>query len=122
MRRFLVTALALLAAGCGGRSTDYWLQQLKDQDVVKRRQAVRELGSRTAEAPRVVPALAESLRDDNEYVRHDCATALGKFGPEARAAAPALLAALKDRDHNVRRAAEMALKKITPDGAGKGER
>jgi HEAT repeat protein len=120
MRRLLVMGLALLAAGCGSHSTDHWLQQLKDQDVVKRRQAVRELGARTAEAERVVPALAEALRDPNQYVRHDSAAALGKFGPEARAAVPALGAALKDKDRNVRRAAEAAMEKIAPQGTRKG--
>jgi HEAT repeat protein len=122
MRRFLVTALALLAVGCGARSTEHWLRQLKDPDVVKRRQAIRELGERTSEAAGVVPALAESLRDDSEYVRHDAATALGKFGPEAGGAVAALRAALKDRDPNVRRAAESALKKVAPDATGKGPR
>ena len=112
MRRLPVMALALLVVGCGSRSTDHWLQQLKDADVVKRRQAIRELGARTSEAERVVPALTEALRDDNEYVRHDAATALGNFGPEAQAAVPALQGALKDRDHNVRRAAQTTLKKI----------
>jgi HEAT repeat protein len=88
--------------------------------VVKRRQAIRELGVRTGEAERVVPALAETLRDDNPYVRHDSATALAKFGPEARAAASRLTAALKDKDPSVRRAAEAALKKVAPDATMKG--
>jgi HEAT repeat protein len=122
MRRLLVLAVALLAVGCGSRSTDYWLQQLKNQDVVKRRQAIRELGSRTSDAPRVVSGLTEALRDENEYVRHDAATALGNFGPEAQPAVPALQGALKDRDHNVRRAAQTTLKKINPEATGKGER
>ena len=119
MRRFVLIGLVLLAAGCGARSTDHWLGQLKDSDVVKRRQAIRELGSRTAEAQRVVPALAETLADADPYVRHDSATTLGKFGPDARGAAPALTAALKDKDANVRRAAAEALKKIAPGTTGK---
>ncbi len=122
MRRLLVLSLVVLAAGCGPRSTDHWLRQLKDPDVVKRRQAVRELGARTAEAERVVPALAEALRDDDQYVRHDSATALGKFGPEARPAVTALGAALKDKDRNVRRAAEAALRRIAPDATDKGKK
>jgi HEAT repeat protein len=119
MRRLLMLSLALLVAGCGSHSTDYWLKQLKDPDVVKRRQAVRELGERNSEAERVVPVLAEALRDQNEFVRHDSAVALGKFGPEARTAVPALTAALKDKDANVRRMAEAALKKIAPEATGK---
>ena len=113
MRRVLAMSLLLLAVGCS-RSTDYWLDQLKEKDVVKRRQAIRELGSRTSDAARVVPALTERLRDEDAYVRHDSATALAKFGAEAQTAGPALALALKDKDANVRRAAEAALKKIAP--------
>jgi HEAT repeat protein len=122
MRRLLMMSLALLAAGCGWHSTDHWLQQLKDPDVVKRRQAVRELAARTAEVGRVVPALAEALGDENGYVRHDAATALGQLGPDARAAVPALVAALGDRDRGVRRAAATALPKIDPEAARAGFR
>jgi HEAT repeat protein len=113
-------SLALFTLGCGPRSTDYWLQQLKDPDVVKRRQAIRELGSRTAEAERVVPSLVEALRDENEYVRHDSATVLANFGADAQPAVAALVAALGDKDRNVRRAAEATLKKIAPESTGKG--
>jgi HEAT repeat protein len=117
MRRLLILILALPLAGCGPRSTSDWLVRLKDPDVVKRRQAIRELGSKTGEAERVVPALVEALRDENGYVRHDAATTLGKFGEDAREAIPTLLAALKDADPSVRRAAAAALKHIDPQGA-----
>ncbi len=120
MRRLLmILAFALLIAGCGPRSTDHWLQRLKDPDVVRRREAIRELGERPADASRVVPALTEALRDDNEFVRHDAATTLAKFGPDAEPAVPGLQAALKDRDRNVRRAAETTLKKVAPSATGK---
>ncbi len=118
MRRLALLCL-VLAAGCGPRSTDDWLARLKDPDVVKRREAVRELAAREGEAERVVPALTEALADENGYVRRDAAVALGKFGPEARPAVPALSAALKDRDANVRRAAAASLKKIDPQAAEK---
>jgi HEAT repeat protein len=114
MLRWLMATLAVLVGGCGWRSTDDWLRQLKDPDVMKRREAVRELGSLTSEASRVTPALSEALRDESPYVRRDAAVALGKLGPEAEAAAPALTAALKDRDRAVRGAADAALKKIAP--------
>jgi HEAT repeat protein len=112
--RFLTIGLVLLA-GCGSPSTDDWLAQLKDDDVVKRRQALRELGARPADAARIVPALSDALRDDNAYVRRDAAIALGKFGPEARQAVPALTLALKDKDQSVRNAASASLKKIDPN-------
>ena len=121
MRRLVIMSLAVLTLGCGSRSTDYWLQQLKDPDVVKRRQAIRELGSRTAEAEQVVPNLAEALRDENEYVRHDSAIVLANFGADAQPAVPALIAALEDKDRNVRRAAEATLKRIAPETTGKGK-
>jgi HEAT repeat protein len=117
MRPTVCAVLLLLVAGCGSPSTDEWLQQLKDSEVVKRRQAVRELGSRTAEAGRIVPALAAALRDESGYVRHDAAAVLGKFGPEAKDAVPALVTALKDKEHTVRTTAGASLKKIDPQAA-----
>jgi len=117
MRNFIMVGATLLIAGCGAPSTEDWLSQLKDQEVVKRRQALRELGPRLAEAERIVPALTEALRDDNGYVRHDAAVVLGKFGADARGAVPALTAALKDKERNVRTAAAAALKKIDPQAA-----
>jgi len=119
MRHLWIIGLVLLAAGCGPRTTDDWLGRLKDPDVVKRRQAIRELGSRTSEGTKVVPALAETMRDADPYVRHDSATTLGKFGPDARAAVPALITALKDKDASVRKAAGEALKKIGSAATGK---
>ena len=118
MRLLFVTSLALFAGGCA-RSTDDWLRQMKDADVVKRREAVRQLGSLSTEAGLVVPALVEALGDDNHYVRHDAALALGKFGPEARQAVPVLLAARKDKEPSVRKAAAESLKRIDPEAAAK---
>jgi HEAT repeat protein len=118
MRPLMAIGLVSVMAGCAP-STDKWIRQLKDTDVVKRREALRELGSRTAEAGRIVPALTEALRDESGYVRHDAAMALAKFGPEAREAVPTLTLALKDKDQSVRAAVGAALKKIDPAAAGK---
>jgi HEAT repeat protein len=122
MRTTLAVVLLVLSAGCGSRPTDDWLRQMKDPDVVKRREAIRELGSRPGEADRAVPALAEALRDESGYVRHDAATTLGKFGPDARPAVPALTATLKDKEHSVRTAATAALKRIDPSAGKSGAR
>jgi HEAT repeat protein len=118
MRPVLVMSLALSAVGCA-RSTDDWLRQLKDTDVVKRREAVRELSSMSSEAGRVVPALSEALGDESGYVRHDAAMALGKFGPDARPAVAVLVAARKDQEPRVRKAAAESLKRIDPEAAAK---
>jgi HEAT repeat protein len=118
MRRLLITSLLL--AGCGGlQSTDDWLQQLKDCNVVKRRQAIRELGVRVTEDERIMAGLVEALHDENGYVRRDAAITLAKLGPAAKGAAPALVAALKDKERGVRKAAAQALKKIDPKGLPK---
>src|SRR5258708_40165032 len=114
MRHTMVAALALVAAGCGPRSTDDWLARLKGTDPAHRRQAIRELGWRAGDSERVVPALTEALRDDNPYVRRDAATTLAKFGDGAKTAVPALREALKDKDQNVRLSAAATLRKVAP--------
>jgi len=114
MRTFLVTSMALLVVGCG-RSTDEWLQQIRSPDVLKRRQAIRELGSRNGDTERIVSALTEALQDESGYVRRDAATTLGRFGPLAKAAVPGLAKLLKEKDLGVRKAAEAALQKIAPE-------
>jgi HEAT repeat protein len=111
MRWLLILGVAVALTGCA-RSTEDWVRQLKDEDVVKRRQALRELAARSTEAERLVGPLTEALRDANPYVRHDAALALAKLGAEARTAVPVLTVALRDRDRGVRAAAGKALKKI----------
>jgi HEAT repeat protein len=111
----LIMSLLLLVSGCTGpRSTEDWLRQLKDSEVVKRREAIRELGARITEAEQVAPALVEALQDANSYVRHDAAVTLGKLGAAAKQGVPALMAALKDKERSVRKAAAQALKRIDP--------
>lgn len=116
MRWHIGITLALVLTGCAP-STEDWVQQLKDAEVVKRREALRALAARSAEAERIIPAFREALRDASPYVRRDAALALGKLGADARAAVPALTVALKDRDRSVRTAAGKALQKINPQAA-----
>jgi HEAT repeat protein len=120
MARVVLVGLVGLLAGCGSSlSTEDCLRQLQEGDVARKRQAIRELGSRPEEAERAVPALVEALRDENGYVRRDAAYALGKLGAEAKSAVPALLAARKGRERSVRKAVDEALKKIDPGAAAK---
>lgn len=118
MRSIITIAVFCSIVGCGSRSTDRWLNQLKDSDVVKRREAIRELGAKPSESHRLIPALTEMLKDENHYVRHDAALTLGKFGDRAQASVPALLVAFNDSEKNVRIAAAASLKKIAPEAAG----
>ncbi|HEX4592074.1 MAG TPA: HEAT repeat domain-containing protein [Gemmataceae bacterium] len=116
----LVALLVALSPGCARSPTiDDWLRQLKNEEVVLRRQACRELGDLPSQASQSVPALAEALRDENSYVRHDAAAALGKIGPAARPAVPSLLILLKDKEKSVTTTAAAALKKIDPGSAAK---
>ncbi len=117
MKRLIMLTFVVLVAGCSQKTSDDWLKQLKDPDVLLRREAIRELGDCSGETERVVPALTEMLHDKNPYVRHDAALTLGKFGPEARAAVPAIKILLKDKDQSVRHGIVAALRKISPTDA-----
>jgi HEAT repeat protein len=119
MRKLLLVALAALLTGCAGKTTDEWIGQLRSGDGAQRLHAVKALADTGAEAPAVVPALAEALKDENAFVRRDAAVALGKIGPRAGPAVPGLLAARKEKERSVRKAAEEALKKIDPQAAAR---
>ena len=108
----IVSVVVLLAAGCGGRPTNEWVEQLKAKDAVERLHAIRALSERPAEAAVVVPALTDALKDSDPFIRRDAAYALAKLGPDARPAVQALRPLLKDRNQGVRKAATEALKKI----------
>jgi HEAT repeat protein len=115
--------LLLLLTGCMGKqSTADWVRQLKDPDVLRRRQAIRELGTRLMNAEPITPALAEALQDNNGYVRHDAALTLGKLSPKAKPVVPALMVALKDKERSVRKAAAQALKRINNTGMPKADK
>jgi HEAT repeat protein len=115
MRKITIAGLALLLAGCSGRSTNEWVAQLKAKDGADRLHAIRALSERPRDAEVVVPALSEALRDSDPFIRRDAAQALAKLGADARAAVPALRPLLKDRNQQVRRAASQALQKIGQD-------
>jgi HEAT repeat protein len=118
MKRVLVVSLVLLAFGCARKkSTEYWVYELKGDNVPRRLKAVKTLGDRGSDAITAVPALADALQDPDAYVRRDAARALGKFGPQAKPAVPSLTKALEDTEPNVRKAAAQALLDIDPDAA-----
>ena len=114
-RTGLVLALGLLACGgCGKKSTDQLLEDLKSSQERERLIAVRLLAQRTGDAAQVVPALIRALTDEGNDIRLSAAVGLGYFGEEARDAIPALQAAQRDRDARVREAAAVALSRIDP--------
>jgi hypothetical protein len=122
MKKVLFLGLVLLAFGCARKkSTEYWIYELKGDNVPRRLKAVKTLGDRGADASTAIPALADALQDPDAYVRRDAARALGKFGREARAAVPSLTKALEDTEPSVRKAAAQALHDIDPEAARPAE-
>src|SRR5438105_3692013 len=93
----LVLLIVLCAAGCGKKSTEELIDNLKAPEALTRLKAVRTLPQRLKDAEQVVPALMEALRDEATEVRKSAAFALGAFGERAREAIPALQTALHDR-------------------------
>ena len=115
-RTWFVLLLFLLAcAGCGKKSTDELIEDLKSPEAGKAIVAVRLLQHRKGDAAQVVPALIEALKDNSDDVRSSAAIGLGYFGEKAKEAIPALEAAQKDRDARVREAAGIALCRIDPE-------
>jgi HEAT repeat protein len=114
VRTRLLLLLCLLACGCGKKSTDQLLQDLKGSEERDRLIAVRLLQHRQGDAAKVVPALIGSLKNKAVDIRWSAAIGLGYYGEQAKDAIPALQAAQKDRDARVREAAGVALSRIDP--------
>jgi HEAT repeat protein len=104
----------LACAGCGKKSTDELLGDLKSSHERDRLIAVRLLPQRKGDAAQVVPALIEALKDKGSDIRLSAAIGLGYFGEQARDAIPALQTAQRDRDARVREQAAVALSRIDP--------
>jgi HEAT repeat protein len=114
LMRFLLLLGLLACGGCGGKSTDELVGDLKSGPEKDRIIASRLLQHRQGDAAKVVPALIEALKDKDHDVRWSAAIGLGYFGDKARDAIPALQEALHDKDARVREAAGVALKRIDP--------
>jgi hypothetical protein len=111
----VVLLLCLLAcSGCGKKSTDQLIDDLKSHEVKDRLVAVRLLPQRKGEAAKVVPALIGALKDCEDDIRLSAAIGLGYFGDQAKNAIPGLKAAQSDEDARVREAAVVALTRIDP--------
>ncbi len=110
----------LACAGCGKKSTDDLVKDLKSSGDKDRLIAARLLPQHKGDAAKVVPALIDALKSDkNDDVRLSAAIGLGYFGDEARDAIPALQEAERDRDARIREAARVALSRIDPSLAPK---
>jgi RNA polymerase sigma factor (sigma-70 family) len=109
---------ALGEMGTSPRAAVVALLEVLRQDRSLRIPVIGALGSLSAEAGSVIPALARFLADENPDVRSEAARALTRFGPRARAAVPALVQAFKSKDRHVngeedaRKAVAAALRRI----------
>ncbi len=112
--RWLLLLCLLACVGCGQKSTDELIGDLKSQQEGDRIKAVRLLPQHKGDAAQVVPALIEALKDKEGDVRCSAAIGLGYFGDQATDAIPALQAAQRDPDARVREAAGVALSRIDP--------
>jgi len=91
--RCLLLIGLLAASGCGGKSTDQLIEDLKSSKERDRLIAVRLLQQRKGDPAQVVPALIGALKDTENDIRWSAAIGLGYFGKQARDAIPALEAA-----------------------------
>jgi HEAT repeat protein len=112
---FVVLLCLLACGGCGKKSTDQLIGDLKSHQVKDRLIAVRLLAQRKSEAAKVVPALIDALNDGEDDIRLSAAIGLGYFGDQARDAIPALQTVEKDSDARIREAASVALSRIDPN-------
>jgi HEAT repeat protein len=115
VRARLVLLLCLLACcGCGQKSTDQLITDLKAPQEKEQTVAVRLLPRRKGDAAKVIPALIEALQSKDDGVRQGAAIGLGSFGGQAKDAIPALQALRRDPDVRVREAVGVALHRIDP--------
>jgi HEAT repeat protein len=112
--RFGLLVCLLACVGCGRKSTDELIGDLKASQEKDRVVAVRLLPQRKGDAAKVVPALIEALKDKDADIRWSAAIGLGYFGEQANDAIPALQEAQHDRDPRVREGAGVALSRIDP--------
>jgi hypothetical protein len=106
---------AAMCGGCGEKSTDHLIADLKSPREKDRLIAVRLLSRRTGDPARIVPALVAALKDPEHDIRRSAALGLGAQGADAKEAIPALEAARADADARVREAARAALSRIDPE-------
>jgi HEAT repeat protein len=111
---FVLLVCLVGCGGCGKKSTEELLQDLKSPQEINRIKAVRLLPQRKGDAAEVVPALIEALKDKEGDIRRSAANGLGYFGEKAKDAITALQEAQHDRDARVREAASRALSRIDP--------
>src|SRR5262245_28940592 len=74
--------LLLACGGCGAKSTEQLIQDLKSPQERDRLIAVRLLAQQKGDAAQVVPALIEALKDRETDIRLSAAIGLGYFGEQ----------------------------------------
>jgi HEAT repeat protein len=101
-----------------GKSLDFWVRQLKDDEALAREEAVAVLSDAGPDAASALPAIKDLLKDPAANLRLQAAVAVWKIGRQGDAAAPVLIAALKSPNRANRLLALQILARI---GAGEKE-
>ena len=118
MRNCLILLVGLYLTApaplCADESTDLkqLLTDLKTNEAVKKRKAVKQLTSMGTAAKAAAPSLIYLLeRDRDALVRRGAAEALGAVGGDAKSTIPALAKAMNDSDLEVITVASVSLSK-----------
>jgi HEAT repeat protein len=101
-----------------GKSLDFWVRQLKDDEALAREEAVAVLSDAGPDAASALPAIKDLLKDPSANLRLQAAVAVWKIGRQGDAAATVLIAALKSPNRANRLLALQILARI---GAGEKE-
>jgi hypothetical protein len=131
MKKLLLGLTVVLLAGCGdrkggegreavfgGQTTSYWIQQLKNKDQEKKKEAIRILVQNSVKDKTIMDDLMTAVKgDDNELRRGVCEVfgAMGWDAPEE--AFSTLETMLRDNDSKVAVAAGAAMRQINPKKA-----
>ena len=118
----VLIAFIFLEMGCGsseppiagGKTSEHWIEELQNEKVAVRIEAVKKLGNIGSKDPDALPAVFEALLDKAPAVRKEAIYAVVRNRSASREALP-LLEEMKDadRDAKIRKIADEAYRNLT---------
>jgi len=118
---FLIAVL-VFEVGCGpsqppiagGKTTEHWIEELKNEKIEVRVEAVKKLGNIGSKDPEALPAVFEALSDSTPAVRKEAIYAVVR-NRSASAEAWPILEEMKDNDQDkdIRKIAGEAFHNLT---------
>ena len=110
----VLLSTSLIASPAVAQDAGQLLRSLKDTDILKQPEVVREI---EAMGEGAVPALIEAAEGGDKLLRYQSIEILGRIGQEANAATPLLIEALTDPESQIRRNAAWALGRVGDDAS-----